>query len=91
MNDIEQLTRGWRKIDSGREIVQPGDCIITTFAGVPRLHPCSIMIGCAAWSDVYRRTDADLLAMLSRASMWIRTAGEHGLADEINDLIQERT
>lgn len=93
MNDIEQLTRGWRKLEKG-EIIQAGDCFAYTWAGESKLAPCHASIGFAAreWDEnVYRRTDADLIKMLSRASMWIRTAGESGFADEILDLIKERT
>lgn len=91
MTTLEQLTRGWRKVDKS-DIIHPGDCQLAKFGDEYRLFPVVNSIGYTCnFMDIYRRTDADLLAMLSRASMWIRTAGEHGLADEINQLIQERT
>lgn len=91
MDDIEQLTRGWRKLEKG-EIIQAGDCFIHVWASEHRFSPCTASVGCEnKFMDIYRRTDAELILMLNRASMWIRTAGEHGFADEINQLITERT
>ena len=91
MSTIEQLTKGWRKLEKG-EIIQAGDCQLAQWGDGHALFPVVSSIGYTCnFMDIYRRTDSDLLAMLSRASMWIRTAGEHGLADEINQLITERT
>lgn len=91
MTTHEQLTRGWRKLDKG-EIIQAGDCWLSKWGDGHALFPVVSSIGYTCnCMDIYRRTDADLIAMLSRALMWIRTAGEIGFADEIQQLIQERT